>query len=214
MFNLEQSIADWRRQMIAAGIQTPVPLDELESHLREDIAQQMKSGSDEQKAFALAVAKMGPAFTLKREFKRAGGPDKAQLRRRGGFAFAGVLGSYSLAITWLLFTKDVAYKERLSGLASVVTTLLSVYVIWKILPRFFPVVASKTVRSSLGLIGGISGPGWLLVFIYFILPRCDVTLEQLRVAIYWAMVPVLVLPTSSFLIFDKSEKQQFTTTHS
>jgi len=31
MFNLEQSIADWRRQMIAGGIKTPVPLEELES---------------------------------------------------------------------------------------------------------------------------------------------------------------------------------------
>ena len=42
MFNLEQSIADWRRQMLAAGIKMPVPLEELESHLREDIAQQMQ----------------------------------------------------------------------------------------------------------------------------------------------------------------------------
>ncbi len=31
MFDLENAIADWRRQMLAAGIQTPVPLEELES---------------------------------------------------------------------------------------------------------------------------------------------------------------------------------------
>jgi len=30
MFNLESSIARWREQMLAAGIQSPVPLDELE----------------------------------------------------------------------------------------------------------------------------------------------------------------------------------------
>jgi len=41
MFDLEQSISDWRRQMLAAGIWTPVPLDELETHLRTDIGQQM-----------------------------------------------------------------------------------------------------------------------------------------------------------------------------
>jgi len=41
MFDLEQSVSDWRRQMLAAGIRTPVPLDELETHLREDIEQQM-----------------------------------------------------------------------------------------------------------------------------------------------------------------------------
>jgi hypothetical protein len=44
MFNLEQAIADWRKQMLAAGIKTPVPLEELESHLRDEIEWQMKSG--------------------------------------------------------------------------------------------------------------------------------------------------------------------------
>ena len=36
MPDLEQSIGEWRKQMIAAGIQSPVPLDELESHLRDE----------------------------------------------------------------------------------------------------------------------------------------------------------------------------------
>jgi hypothetical protein len=39
MFDLEQSIATWRRQMLDAGIKAPVPLEELESHLRDDIEQ-------------------------------------------------------------------------------------------------------------------------------------------------------------------------------
>ena len=38
MPDLEQRIAIWRSQMIDAGIKTPVPLDELEAHLREEIA--------------------------------------------------------------------------------------------------------------------------------------------------------------------------------
>jgi len=37
MFSLEKSISEWRRQMLAAGIKTPVPLEELEIHLREEI---------------------------------------------------------------------------------------------------------------------------------------------------------------------------------
>jgi hypothetical protein len=44
MFNLEQSIADWRRQMLAAVVKTPVPPEELESHLRDDVEDQMRSG--------------------------------------------------------------------------------------------------------------------------------------------------------------------------
>ena len=41
MFNLEAAIADWRRQMLAAGIKAPVPLEELESHMREDVENQL-----------------------------------------------------------------------------------------------------------------------------------------------------------------------------
>ena len=71
MFDLEQSIAEWRRQMLAAGIKTPVPLDELEIHLREEIERQMKSGLSEQKAFEISVQQIGHPKILKNEFKKA-----------------------------------------------------------------------------------------------------------------------------------------------
>ena len=70
MFDLEKEIADWRRQMLAAGIKTPVPLEELESHLREDIERQMKSGSNEQKAFEVSIQRIGQPQAIKREFKK------------------------------------------------------------------------------------------------------------------------------------------------
>jgi hypothetical protein len=74
MFDLEQSISDWRLQMLAAGIKTPVPLEELESHLREEIERQIKSGLslNEQEAFNFAVRKIGQAEKLKMEFQKAG----------------------------------------------------------------------------------------------------------------------------------------------
>jgi hypothetical protein len=70
MFDLEQAIADWRQQMLAAGIKTPVPLDELEIHLREEIERQMKSRLDEQKAFENSVQRIGSAGELKNEFEK------------------------------------------------------------------------------------------------------------------------------------------------
>ena len=70
MFNLEQSIAEWRRQMLAAGIKTPVPLEELEIHLREEIERQMKSGSNEMEAFKTAVQKIGQAHMIQNEFEK------------------------------------------------------------------------------------------------------------------------------------------------
>ena len=73
MFDLEQSIAAWRQQMLAAGIKTPVPLDELESHLRDDVEQQMQSGLNATQAFANSVRRLGHAGKLKSEFKKTCG---------------------------------------------------------------------------------------------------------------------------------------------
>jgi hypothetical protein len=86
MFNLDQSISAWRSQMLAAGVQSPVPLDELESHLREDIAQQMQSGLDAQAAFAIAVGRIGQATALKKEFAK-NGRKSVFLRLLKGFLF-------------------------------------------------------------------------------------------------------------------------------
>src|SRR5476651_1125481 len=71
MFNLEQSIAEWRRQMLDAGIKTPIPLEELEIHLREDMEQQMRSGLSAQKAFEIAAQRIGQASLLRSEFKKS-----------------------------------------------------------------------------------------------------------------------------------------------
>jgi len=73
MFDLEQSIAAWRKQMLSAGIKTPVPLEELESHLRDDVEQQMQSGIDAPQAFANSVRRLGHADRLKSEFKKTCG---------------------------------------------------------------------------------------------------------------------------------------------
>jgi Clp amino terminal domain, pathogenicity island component len=70
MFNLEEKITEWRRRMQAAGIKSPEPLDELESHLRDDVAQQIRAGVDAQTAFESAVRRLGEADTLKAEFAK------------------------------------------------------------------------------------------------------------------------------------------------
>jgi len=70
MFNLEQAIEDWRQKMLATGIETPVPLEELELHLREEMERQMRSGLSEEKAFEMAAKRVGEAQILEAEFKK------------------------------------------------------------------------------------------------------------------------------------------------
>jgi hypothetical protein len=214
MFYLEQSIAEWRQQMLAVGIKTPVPLEELEGHLRDDVERQVREGLGEQQAFEIAVERIGQASFLKAEFKKAAGLDESRGRKRAGFVFASLLGFYSLVITCVLCRDGLTLNERVLGFASVIITLLSVYVVCRIMPRWFPIIADKSVQSAIGIVGSISGMSWFVAFAYLILPRFDLTQGQLLVAVLWAIVPVLVFPTASFMMMDNSERQQVTTTNS
>jgi hypothetical protein len=70
MFTLDHAISEWRRQMLVAGIKSPVPLEELEIHLREETERQMKSGLNEQKAFEISVQRIGQPKMLDSEFNK------------------------------------------------------------------------------------------------------------------------------------------------
>ena len=70
MFKIEIAIAEWRRQMEAGGIRSVEVLNELESHLREDVAARVSAGADEPEAFNAAVRQMGEAKPLKAEFAK------------------------------------------------------------------------------------------------------------------------------------------------
>jgi hypothetical protein len=70
MYNLEAAIEDWRKRMLAAGIKTPVPLEELENHLRDEIEQRVGTGATEELAFTWAVRHLGHAVELGAEFNK------------------------------------------------------------------------------------------------------------------------------------------------
>lgn len=70
MFDLEQAIAEWRRKMTAAGIKTPTLLEELESHLRDEVDRRAQSGGDLNLAFCGAMEQLGQPRALKTEFAK------------------------------------------------------------------------------------------------------------------------------------------------
>jgi len=70
MRNLENDIAIWRQQMFAAGINSDEVLDELESHLREDIERRIRSGANAAKVFQIAVNQFGEPQSLESEFEK------------------------------------------------------------------------------------------------------------------------------------------------
>lgn len=81
MRNLEQAIADWRKRMAASGVQSPEALDELESHLRDEIDARRRSGATERDAFEAAILGMGDGSTLNVEFRKEPEPFLATLTK-------------------------------------------------------------------------------------------------------------------------------------
>ncbi len=120
MFNLNEKIAEWRRQMLAAGIKTPVPLNELENHLRDDVEQQISAGLSAQQAFEAAVQGIGQAAVLEREFDKVGATKQAQARvKRAILTLAGIPNHYlnppmntshsNLEPAWATYLKAAAF---------------------------------------------------------------------------------------------------------
>lgn len=56
--------------MLAAGIKSPVPLEELENHLRDEIEQQIKIGLTAPTAFGIAAENIGSGLRLQSEFEK------------------------------------------------------------------------------------------------------------------------------------------------
>ncbi len=123
MFNLEQAIADWRSQLLAAGIRAKPSLNELENHLREQIAQQTKSGAGDERAFELAIETMGPVNSLAREFKKVAAVKHVQRRKRMCFASSVIVGLYAAGITARLFAFDLTNQQRWLCFAALMTML-------------------------------------------------------------------------------------------
>ncbi len=89
MNNFEPNIADWRRQLMAAGIKSAEVLDELESHLRDDIERRARSGADASQLFQRAVAQIGQPQSLKAEFDQI---KERKYMKRGMMIVLGIVG--------------------------------------------------------------------------------------------------------------------------
>jgi hypothetical protein len=185
MFNLEQAISEWRQQLAAGGIKTPDVLDELESHLREDVDQQVRSGLNRQQAFQDAAQRFGQASVLKAEFRKA---DKTAALRLKRIVLAGSGLLYLAASSYSLVTHEMAGQERLLGFLALGFSILSGFGL-RYGSRW--VRAEGRTRTTLGVGSTILSVGWFTCFMLLILPHLDFTISQLVVALLWALVPMI-----------------------
>jgi membrane protease YdiL (CAAX protease family) len=179
MFNLEQAIAEWRRRMLTAGIKTPVPLEELDIHLREDVERQMKSGMNRQEAFDFAIQQIGQAGTLRKEFGKVGEVMSARWRKFN-FAICGVVAIlFGLTGVTFLFPKSpsVSFHERLSVSGAFVSVAL-IFWSWRFTYGFFPVL-SKRMRIIVSFLCIIMSCLCAVLVLHLVLPSVN-SIDQLN----------------------------------
>lgn len=73
MATLESEIARWRSHLAAAPALNGRDLDELEDHLRDQVAELIELGLDEEEAFMVAVRRIGRVDDISREYAREHG---------------------------------------------------------------------------------------------------------------------------------------------
>ncbi len=72
MFDLETSIAEWKRAFQQGSFIVDERIDELESHLRESIIDLGRKGLDEEEGFLVATKRLGHAIVLGAEYEKNG----------------------------------------------------------------------------------------------------------------------------------------------
>lgn len=210
MFNLDEAMAEWRTRMVAAGIKSPAVLDELESHLREDVDERMRSGSNAPVAFAAAVERLGQANRLKVEFEQAEG--KVALGRQGWLrTFAMAVGILS-GIYFLGFSACGLLKHELGAWHRVLgfSALGAMGVLGTgslLLSRRFLGTAEPRIKTAAAFGGPALWIAWMLGFFHVILPHCELETASLIVALLWALVPGAVLVGASLGLAEGQPKK-------
>lgn len=164
MHNLENDISKWRQQLLAGGVNNTEVLDELESHLREDVEEQVRSGINQEAAFGAASRRIGKSELLEAEFAKVARSKQVRPVQVIGIACCVFGALYSILLAPHLFTiRELTPGQRILGLAAVALALLST-ASWRFSYRYLPEIRSLRTRKMAGILCGFAGLAWVLIF--------------------------------------------------
>ncbi len=198
--------------MSAAGIKTPVPLEELENHLRDEIERQVHLGATQEQAFDAAIARIGKAEKLHEEFGKV--EDVVKMRRQrlllrcstlGGIAFVYA----TLGFTWYLGVHsgrlEISGWEVALAFGSMAPMLLLIRV-GRLVAKSLPVIHEGWV-ISLQLTLMFLAAVLFRVFFPVISPA---QMVPLQIVFLWVLSPTMGFATCFFEWFNrcKAVRQQ------
>lgn len=215
MFNLENAILEWRRQMLANGVKDPSALDELENHLRDAIDTNRKQALPDRLAFEVAVAQLGTPAQIKTEFSK----NFALQKKLRGYKIEKAIGAFGLAtyagmtLYGLFFSSTIAPtpREKILGVLALMTMLgvaFGASYLWRILPA----IAAKQTRLLLGVGSALLGATITAILFLAILPVIDLTLSQLTVLILWSFIPMIAGSTVLVGLQEAADRRLTSTT--
>ena len=139
--------------MLTAGIKSPVPLEELEIHLRDKIERPEQSGLGAQRAFEIAVIEIGPASELNREFKKIGAPMKiTKIIKLAGVICVAIAIFCPLFIFLAMLLDDrVSSLPKMLAVAVYALTVATIVLSWKYNHKLLPVIQHQLFRRAVGL---------------------------------------------------------------
>jgi len=195
MFNLEQSIANWRRELSVSGIDTPRVLDELESHLRGEIQKQLRSDADLERAFASAISRIGSADQLKAEFAKVKAAKKIGAREnlRRWSVIAGISMVYlSLFGSWYFGVRSGKMEITVTDVVLGIGTVAPIFLferIGRLLAKSLPVINENwiVVVAMVAIFLGAA------LFRFCFPAIAPTNLVHLQIAMLWALSPLIGL---------------------
>jgi hypothetical protein len=158
MFDLEEQIAKWRRTAADALGNRPEVIDELESHLRDDVQRLVQSGQSAEAAWETAVTRLGATKQLAAEFAKVPPTPAFWLPARripiGVFALSTGLGTL-IAVSDLECTYPIGLLlvSHIFAMAAGCVTIFAIGALaaWSILTRAisgWDALQANAVRSS------------------------------------------------------------------
>ena len=217
MLDLVSQIRSWRENLAAEAVYGPADLDELEIHLREELASLTGQGLSEQEAFAVACLRLGDSKRLSPEFAKVN--TDLVFKKRLFWMCAGVLGYGLITKLAALLSGGTILAGASAGLTGntlgvlaesvhVLTLALAVLGLLFVVrrctePLAFPAWVQST-RGKLALFAGLAALSLVLmaapvvltaVYVRMLIPRDIVPVVSWVqiINLFWPMAGSLVL---------------------
>lgn len=161
MFDLSKAMDKWRRALSEKRMCSRGDVDELESHLRDEMDQLQKLGLSEQEAFMVGAHRLGEPAALAGEFAKVN--KSLWLRTKVFYAGCGLFAylttaalSEALSKAFLLIVISLGLRGTVAGylgLAFHIILFALFIILWLLIAKRFDVGGEQFSRTATGIKG-------------------------------------------------------------